>query len=300
MQKVKIEQFLSLSRLHPVLDVRSPGEFTKAHIPGAINLPLFSEEERKLIGTQYKVQGREIAIKTGLDFFGVRMKKIVEAVEEILAQHNSRKRVNKTNTVLVHCWRGGMRSSAIAWLLDLYGFKVYALVGGYKAFRNWSLQQFDKPYNFKILGGFTGAGKTLILKELTKAKESVIDIEGLAKHKGSAFGGLGGPKQPSQEMFENCLAFELNIQAGNGPESKPIWLEDESRRIGKVNLPDGVWNTMRKAPVFFLEVPFEERLTYITEEYSKYKKDEFVNAIIRIHKRLGGLNTSIGRVSAYC
>ena len=282
-QKTDIDTFLSLAATHPVLDVRSPGEYAHAHIPGAYSLPLFTDEERKVVGTAYKQQGREAAIKIGLDYFGVKMRKMVEEVEELLSNNQS-----KGKTVLVHCWRGGMRSAGVAWLLDLYGFKVYTLVGGYKAYRNWVLQQFEKQYPFKILGGYTGSGKTLVLKELQKNGATTIDLEQIASHKGSAFGELGMPAQPTQEMFDNLLATSLHAAIGKDPEA--IWLEDESQRIGLVNLPQAFWNTIRKAPVYFLDVPFEERLEYITEEYGKMQKEKLVNAIIRIQKRLGGLD----------
>ena len=112
------------------------------------------------------------------------------------------------NCVLIHCWRGGMRSAAVAWLLDMYGFKVYLLVGGYKAYRKWVLAQFEKEYNFNIVGGYTGSGKTLLLHELKKHNKIIIDLEGLANHKGSAFGAIDIP-QPVQEMFENILGEAL-------------------------------------------------------------------------------------------
>ena len=188
MQKTRIDEFITLSDKFPVLDVRSPGEYNHAHIPGAYSLPLFTDEERKVTGTIYKQQGREAAIKTGLRYFGPKMVAMVEAAEEITKQHTS---ADAPQTVLVHCWRGGMRSAGVAWLLDLYGFKVYTLSGGYKSFRNWVLQQFQKKYPFKILGGYTGSGKTIMLKELKKNGEKVIDLEGIAQHNGSAFGRFG-------------------------------------------------------------------------------------------------------------
>lgn len=273
-QRISIEEFLRLAEKHPVLDVRSPGEYSHAHVPGAYSLPLFSDDERKVVGTTYKQVGREPAIKTGLDYFGVKMRKMVEQVEEMNSQ-----------TVLVHCWRGGMRSAGVAWLLDLYGFKVYTLVGGYKAFRNWVLQQFEKQYSINVIGGYTGSGKTKVLKELEKRGEMIVDLEAMAHHKGSAFGDLGEPRQPSPEMFENKLAIALSKV-----HDKHIWLEDESRRIGNINMPLPLWSTMRKSPVFFLEIPFEERLKYLTDEYGKFKKEDLVNAVMRIRKRLGGLN----------
>ena len=115
--------------------------------------------------------------------------------------------------VLIHCWRGGMRSAAVAWLLDMYGFKVYTLAGGYKTFRKWVLKQFDEEYSLKILGGYTGSGKTLILQELKRKGYSVIDLENLANHKGSAFGAIGEKPQPTQEMFENSMGTELSQQS---------------------------------------------------------------------------------------
>ena len=316
-QKIAIEQFLSLAGEFPVLDVRSPGEYKHAHIPGAHNLPLFDDEERKVVGTTYKQQSREAAIKIGLNYFGVKMRKMVEEVESIvgswqLAVGNENAAVSKLQTgncILLHCWRGGMRSAAIAWLLDLYGFKVYLLVGGYKAYRKWVLARFEKEYEFKIIGGYTGSGKTLLIHELEKQGQTIVDLEAIANHKGSAFGALGEKDQPKQEMFENLLAGELSVKCkvasgqssvGNGQTltanyqlqtANCIWLEDESQRIGNLQIPMPLWYKMRKSPVYFLDIPFEERLEYIREEYGKFAKEHLVNAIMRIQKRLGGLET---------
>jgi tRNA 2-selenouridine synthase len=316
-QKINIENFLSLAKQYPVLDVRSPGEYTHAHIPTAQSLPLFTDEERKQVGTAYKHQSREAAIKIGLDYFGVKMRKMVEETESIVGsghwavgkEQTAQSELPTANCVLVHCWRGGMRSAAVAWLLDLYGFKVYLLVGGYKAYRKWVLAQFEKDYNFNIIGGYTGSGKTLLVHELIKENKTVIDLEGLANHKGSAFGAIENMPQPGQEMFENILAqalaqlavgSELCAKDAKGslqiahcqpPTANCIYLEDESQRIGNLQIPMPLWYTMRKAPVFFMDIPFEERLNYITEEYGKQKKETLKDAILRIQKRLGGLET---------
>ncbi|MEO8171934.1 MAG: tRNA 2-selenouridine(34) synthase MnmH, partial [Sediminibacterium sp.] len=204
--KLSIEEFLQLSAEYAVLDVRSPGEFAHAHIPGAHSLPLFSDEERKIVGTAYKQESKEKAIKLGLDFFGTKMVKMVEEAERIVKSWKLKAKGEKSNTVIVHCWRGGMRSAGVAWLLDLYGFKVYTLVGGYKVYRKWVLQQFEKEYQLNMVGGYTGSGKTEALHVIAKKQQPVIDLENLASHKGSAFGGFGQPPQPSQEMFENLLA----------------------------------------------------------------------------------------------
>lgn len=301
--RINIEEFLILSKDHPVLDVRSPGEYSHAHIPGAISLPLFSDEERKIVGTAYKQESKEKAVKLGLNFFGVKMVKMVEEVCKIRDEkYEVRSEVkmveHDSNVVLVHCWRGGMRSAGVAWLLDLYGFKVFTLVGGYKVYRKWVLQQFEKQYSFHILGGYTGSGKTEILEALDKKNELVIDLEKLASHKGSAFGRLGQPIQPSQEMFENLLANALKIteerqekQIDFLSKTKCIWLEDESQRIGEVNIPNSLFSQMRDKPIYFLDIPFEERLDFIVAHYGKFDKIELVNSIIRIKKRLGGLET---------
>ncbi|MBA4140769.1 MAG: tRNA 2-selenouridine(34) synthase MnmH, partial [Segetibacter sp.] len=216
--KIDVEAFVSLSKIHPIIDVRSEGEYQHAHMPGAYALPLFSNEERKIVGTAYKQQSREAAIKTGLDFFGKKMRAMVEEVEKLIDERCKMERKNtayqsenyNSKTILIHCWRGGMRSGAVAWLLDLYGFKVFSLSGGYKAFRNSVLKQFEKEYDFRILGGYTGSGKTYVLHELENKGEKIIDLEYLAGHKGSAFGNIGFKPQPSQEMFENLLAVELD------------------------------------------------------------------------------------------
>lgn len=295
--KINIEEFLELAKHHPVFDVRSPGEYNHAHIPGAHSLPLFSDEERKVVGTTYKQQSREAAIKIGLDYFGPKMRSVVETVETIIKSHSSR-------LILVHCWRGGMRSGAISWLLDLYGFKVYTLIGGYKKYRNYVLDTFKIPFQFNIIGGYTGSGKTELLKTLKEKGEAVIDLEGIAKHKGSAFGSIGMPQQPGQEMFENNLAKELlttmtdgrepitsSVTANGQPKSdNPIWLEDESQRIGQVNLPKDLWENMRRSPVYFLDIPFEERLGHIVQEYGKLDPEKLVDAIGRITQKLGNLN----------
>jgi tRNA 2-selenouridine synthase len=309
-EKLHISQFISIANLHPVLDVRSPGEFAHAHIPGAYSLPLFTDEERKVVGTTYKQRSRQEAIMIGLDYFGPKMRKMVEDVEQIVRNNTSKNAKNATDkTVVVHCWRGGMRSAAVAWLLDLYGFKVYALAGGYKFFRRWVLEQFEVPRAFRVVGGYTGSGKTELLKQVGVLGETIVDLEAIANHKGSAFGNIGMPPQPTQEMFENLLAMQLHASPTNDhPRSngnnhvvelqidgvnKRIWIEDESQRIGTVNIPAALWQQMRNAKLFFIDIPFSERLKHILEEYGKLDKDKMIAAVERIQKRLGGLETKM-------
>lgn len=291
--RLSIHEFLKKSAGHPVLDVRSPGEYNHACFPGAISFPLFTDEERKIVGTLYKQKSREEAIKAGLDFFGPKMRGMVEKAESILQEQKS-----ASKEIFVYCWRGGMRSAGIAWLLDLYGFKVYSLVGGYKSFRRFVLDSFLLPFSFRILGGYTGSGKTELLQSLQQKGEAVIDLEGLARHKGSAFGNIGMPEQPSQEMFDNLLGLELYRLTGSGQESdetrnmnRMVWLEDESQRIGHVNIHSDLWKTMRRSPVWFLDIPFEERLDHIVDGYGQLDRERMINAIGRISSRLGGLET---------
>jgi tRNA 2-selenouridine synthase len=269
-----------------IIDVRSPGEYVHAHIPNAFSLPLFTDEERAAIGTTYKQESREAAIKLGLPFFGTKMQDMIEQVEGWV------KHYEKTNsikpTILVHCWRGGMRSAAVAWLLDLYGFKAEQLTGGYKAYRNWVLAQFEKNYSMKVLGGFTGSGKTEILLQLQKSKLPVIDLEGLANHKGSAFGALGQNEQATQEQFENNLADALFTTCAAHPY---FWIEDESQRIGTNMLPIAFFKSMRNSVCYFIDIPFASRLQFIVQAYGRFAVADLIAATLRIQKRLGGLET---------
>jgi len=304
-QRIHIDEFLKLSETHPVFDVRSPGEYNHAHMPGAVSLPLFTDEERKQVGTAYKQISREQAIKIGLDYFGPKMRKMVEEVEAVssrqLADSSRQAAVGSlptANCILVYCWRGGMRSGAVSWLLDMYGFKVYTLIGGYKKFRNHVLDTFKKPYRFNIIGGYTGSGKTELLKTLKEKGEKVIDLENIANHKGSAFGAIGLPPQPTQEMFENLLSNELStISSKEGLRTTNyelltscIWLEDESQRIGLINIPGDLWKNMRQSKVWFLDIPFEERLKHIIPEYGILEQEKLIAAIERISQKLGHLN----------
>ncbi|MFN3940651.1 MAG: tRNA 2-selenouridine(34) synthase MnmH, partial [Chitinophagales bacterium] len=207
----------------PLIDVRSPAEYAHAHIPGAVNMPLLSDAERKQTGIAYKREGQEAAIKLGLDLVGVKLSRFVAEAKNIAMN----------NAVALHCWRGGMRSKSMAILFDFAGIRTYVIKGGYKSFRRLAKKYFDMPYSMLILGGNTGSGKTEVLHALQMAGEQVIDLEALAHHKGSAFGALGEETQPTTEQFENDLFYALrkcNLQ-------KHIWLEDESHLIGTVFIP---------------------------------------------------------------
>jgi tRNA 2-selenouridine synthase len=278
LKKLNVDDFLAQAQSSTIYDVRSPAEYAHACIPQARSLPLFTDTQRAEVGTAYKQRSRQQAIKIGLQYFGPKMLQMVEEVEH--------QQLNNGNTVLVHCWRGGMRSGAVAWLLNMYGFEVYTLAGGYKAFRNWVLAQLEQTYSFRILGGYTGSAKTEILAKLAHSGHTVIDLEQLAKHQGSALGGINQPSQPSQEMFENQLAMELFRH-----KKHTIWLEDESQRIGNLKLPNSIKDQMQTSPMVFLEIERQQRLQYLIKNYGKLPTDKLITAILRIKKRLGGLDT---------
>ncbi len=290
--RVNIETFLTLAKSNPVFDVRSPAEYAYAHIPDAVSLPIFNDDERKQIGTAFKQISRQKAIKLGFAFFGPKMNALLDDVEKELKKYEGNTEVK----LLVHCWRGGMRSAAMAWLLQFYGYDVVLLEGGYKSYRHLVLEQLNLPFHFQVLGGHTGSGKTEILQELKTLGFPVIDLENLACHKGSAFGALGMKEQPSQEHFENILFQELSTYYSYTSDTgfhqpKVIWIENESQRIGLVNLPKEFYGRMQLAPVVQIEIPFEQRLQFILSNYGNFEKEKLVNAIIRIQKRLGGLDT---------
>jgi tRNA 2-selenouridine synthase len=272
-RNIDVEDLVSLDKAIPVVDVRTPAEYEQAHICGAFNIPLFSNEERVQVGTTYKQVGREEAILLGFDLTGNKWSGFIKTALELAPDKK----------VALHCWRGGMRSGAMAWALNLYGFDVYLLNGGYKSYRRWVLEQFSQPYPLNVIGGMTGSGKTTILHELKRKGEQVVDLEDLAQHLGSSYGTLNKLVQPSQEYFENQLATVLY----NLDKSKPIWIEDESLNIGKRFIPKPIFLQMREATVFSINIPVEERVQLLAEQYGVLNKDFLVECTERIWKRLG-------------
>ncbi len=272
-KQLEIPEFLTQSAGHLTLDVRSEAEYAYGHIPGAVNLPLFNNDERKVVGTLYKQKGKQDAILQGLDITGPKMSAFVRFVQQSTSE----------NKVFVHCWRGGMRSGSMAWLLNLFGYEVYTLKGGYKSYRHRSLEIIGYKYKFIIIGGRTGTGKTAALRQLQARGEQIIDLEQLANHKGSAFGALGQAPQPSTEHFENLLATELQKLS---PE-KRIWLEDESKTIGRVFLDLNLWKNMCASPIFVIDIPFQLRLKRLVSDYSENNMKQLEQAILNIQKRLG-------------
>lgn len=275
---LSVHDFLQQAETLPILDVRSPGEFGHAHLPGAVNMPLFDNDDRAQIGTTYKQVGRDAAVLEGLDLVGPKMAGFVRTAEAL----------NPTDKrVLVHCWRGGMRSGSVAWLLNTAGLRAETLEGGYKAYRNVVLTAFTQPHQLVILGGKTGSGKTDVLKQLAALGEQVIDLEGLAHHKGSSYGAIGQPPQPSTEQFENLLYDQWRRL----DPARRTWIEDESRNVGTCFVPLSLWQQMQAAPVAVLDVPKSVRIERLVREYAGIDHDLLVEATERIRKRLGGQAT---------
>jgi tRNA 2-selenouridine synthase len=273
--QLSVEEFLDKAQTFPVIDVRSPGEYDHAHIPGAISIPLFDNDERVQVGTKYKNAGKDAAVLLGLDLVGPKLAGFVKQSKKLNPQ---------TKEVLVHCWRGGMRSGSFAWLLDTAGLTASTLAGGYKAYRNAVLTAFAEPRTLLILGGKTGSGKTDILKALARAGEQIIDLEELAHHKGSTYGAIGQAAQPATEQFENVLFEQWRLLNPN----RRIWLEDESRNIGSCFIPMTLWQQMRAAQVAFVDMPKEIRICRLVSEYTGIDHNLLIAATERIRKRLGG------------
>jgi tRNA 2-selenouridine synthase len=264
----------ALSSTLPILDVRSPKEYQQGHIPGAVNIPLFSDEERAEVGTTYKQVSREAAIQLGTALVNP---KLIDYIQDS-------KKVAPEGTAIIHCWRGGMRSQSFAKHLSDNGFtELNVITGGYKAYRNHVLEILELPIQIKLLGGYTGSGKTYILSELKKLGHQVIDLEGLAHHKGSAFGGIGELPQPTSEQFSNNLHQEMSAL----DRAKDIWIEDESYSIGTVNVPQPIHTQMRATNLIFLDIPASERAVHLVQEYTQVGDHLLAESILKLAKRLG-------------
>lgn len=276
-RKIGVPAFLNYSGYIPVADVRSPSEFRSGHIPGAINIPLFNDSERAAVGIKYKNEGWIPAIIEGLKSIGT----------DLSSKMQQGLKIAKDGKLLVHCWRGGMRSEAMAWLFSLGNIDVQILDGGYKSYRTHILDVLSEKRKMIVLGGMTGTGKTCILKFLTAAGHQVIDLENLAAHKGSAFGALGQKIQPTTEHFGNLLFDEFNRLN----TEIPFWLEDESKNIGSVFLPGQFYQNMQNVPVIVLNMDIRLRLPHLMKEYSAFPPETLIESVLKINKRLGGDRT---------
>lgn len=271
---VSIDEFLKLRATLPLADVRSEKEFEEGHIRKAVNIPILNDEERIAVGTDYKQKGQAEAIKTGFRLVGPRFLEIINQAEQL----------TKGKELLVHCWRGGMRSANFCQILGMAKVRTIQLQGGYKVYREKALDAYKMPLQLNIIGGLTGSGKSEVLRALAKKGEQVLDLEKLAGHKGSVFGGLMMPPQPTTEQFQNELFEEIMAL----DPSKRVWVEDESIAIGKIFLPEPFWRQMSSAPVYDVSADKPARIARLVKEYGCADKVEFLAAMESITKKLGG------------
>jgi len=255
---LSLDDFLTLRSQLPVVDVRSPLEYAAGHMRGVTNIPLLNNEERVQVGTDYKQKGQREAIKTGFRLVGPRLLDIINETEKV------------GRNIIVHCWRGGMRSNNFCQFVGMAGVKAQPLTGGYKAYRQRAMDSYRQGFQFRIIGGFTGSGKSDVLRELKRQGAQVIDLEALAHHKGSAFGGLTMPPQPTTEQFQNEL-FE------------------------KIFSPAVIWKTMSASPVVEMQVSQDVRLERLVGEYGPAERDAFLAAMTNVTKKLGGQNFKLAK-----
>ncbi len=258
----------------PILDVRSPTEFEQGHIPGAVSFPIFSDQERRRVGRCYTQVGPNDAVELGFELAGPKCAEFVRRARAL----------TEGGTLRVHCWRGGMRSQSMAWVLSVAGLEVRVLDGGYKAYKRWTRDTLSSPRRLVVLAGMTGTAKTELLRELATSGEAVIDLEGLANHRGSAFGGLCMPEQPSTEHLHNMIAASWD----EFRDRDTVWIEGESRRVGKCHVPDALYAHMQKAPTIEVVRSEQERIEHLAELYGDAEPADLIASTERIRKRLGG------------
>lgn len=283
-RSVGVQDFLEGSREKGalLLDARSPGEFAEAHIPGAVSFPLFDDAERAEVGTMYKQEGREMAVERGLEFIGPRMADMVRSAKALFAEQPDRRPIH------MYCWRGGMRSGSLSWLLRTAGMPVVLLEGGYKAYKQTLPALMGQEWPLVRVGGYTGSAKTAVLQALAEAGEQTVDLEGLARHFGSAFGNLNRHDQPTSEHFRNLLAECL---VGLDP-TRRIWVENESRKIGKVHVPEPFYKRMIACPALEMLRSTQDRVDHLVGMYGAYDTALLHQAFEAIRSELGGAETT--------
>ena len=288
-RKEELEEFRKVNG--PIIDVRSPSEYYKGHMPNSINIPLFDNEERSIVGTIYKNYGREKAVIQGLEYIAMKIENLVNKLFEAITVYKSKNHNSKLeeSTLKIYCARGGMRSQSISWLLEKYNQRNITLKDGYKTYRKWTLESFIQEWEIVIMGGKTGTGKTKLLKLLGENNYQIIDLEGLACHRGSTFGGLGMKEQPSNEQFENMIAEELN----GFKKNKKIFVEAESANIGKCKIPHEFFSQMKTAERIEIKKSESNRLEELIKTYSIFEEKDLIEAVLRIKKRLGPQRTTI-------
>lgn len=274
-QDIEIEELLDLRSKKKLvfIDVRSPSEFENATIPGSINIPLFNDEERAEVGTIYTQQSVQLAKERGLEIASAKLPSFVKAFHEIDEEK------------VVFCWRGGMRSKTSATVLDLMGIHTYRIKGGVRAYRKWvveTLEQFEIRQPAYVLNGYTGSGKTIILRKLLKEGYPVLDFEGMANHRGSIFGQIG--LQPHNQKAFDSILLETLLPLQQAPY---VLFEAESQRVGKVVLPHFITEKKEQGTELFIELPMEERIRNILEDYRPWEyQQQFIDVFERIKNRI--------------
>lgn len=258
---------------HTMVDVRSPKEFAEASIPGALNIPVFNDEERAEVGTIYKQVGQAEAKKRGLALFAEKLPAFIAEFEKI------------ETSMTVFCWRGGMRSKTAATVLDLMGIHAHRLTGGIRTYRQWvveELTEFNYPPELIVLNGYTGSGKTVILHKLAAAGQPIIDLESLAGHRGSIFGQIGLVGS-NQKKFESLLLHDLKSTLNE----QAVFIEGESKRIGKVTMPGFLFEKKEQSRQLIIQLPIEERVRITLEDYKPTERpEEFKAAFEQIRRRI--------------
>lgn len=269
----------SIKGRYVLIDVRSPGEFQKATIPGAINIPLFTDSEREEIGTIYVRECREKAKRLGVEAASRKLPEIYEKIQSLQKEYKS---------LIFLCERGGMRSSSIVSLLSSVGVNAFKVLGGYKGYRgyiNEALRETMEGVNFVVIHGNTGVGKTKILKKLEERGYDVLDLEGCANHRGSLLGSVGIGPQNSQKMFESYIYETLKNRKTN-----TIFVEAESKRIGYVLIPDHIHSVMKDGVHINVVGSIESRVDNILEDYVYDNNDELIESVDKLSKYISATN----------
>ena len=271
---ITIEHTDEFRQFDEIIDVRSPSEFAEDHVPGAINRPVLSDEQRIEVGTIYKQHSPFAAKRIGAAY-----------VAENIAHHLVHSFDNRPKNwrPLIMCWRGGQRSGAMTLILRKIGWDATQLHGGYKEYRKLvvdELSAIPRLLNFKVICGPTGSGKSRVLQALAQQGQQVLDLEEIACHKGSVLGVLPNARQPSQKMFETRLLEALH----QFDPARPVYVEAESRKIGTIHLPDALIETMRAGSCVIIDASFEARINFLLGDY-----DYFIAAPEWLNSRLNEL-----------
>ena len=271
---------MNFKRFDAIIDVRSPAEFAEDHIPGAVSAPVLDDAERAQVGTLYKQVSAFDAKKLGAALLA---KNAARHIEQLFREKP------KSWHPLVYCWRGGKRSGSMAHILREIGWNAETLEGGYKAYRRWVVEQLAElpaRFDFRVVHGPTGSGKSRLLAALRRAGAQVLDLEDLAAHRGSVLGDLPGRPQPSQKMFESILLEQLEAMDG----SRPVFVEGESKKIGDLQVPEALMSRMRASPCVVLETALDTRVELLLDEYHHFVSDRAalekqLDCLVALHGR---------------